>query len=100
MFRFVNGVYELRYERCKLKEPVFAALREVRQCVTIRVWTQVTSQMRVPSWIVTARHSATHASMPSLTVLKAAVEFALKWLRENYWDKQVMLISVGKWFED
>jgi len=34
--------------------------------------------------------------MPSLTVLKAAVEFALRWLRENYWEKQMMLISVGK----
>ena len=52
--------------------------------------------MSVPSWVVVLRHSATHVAMPSLTLLKAAAEFALKWLKENYWEKQIGLISIGK----
>ena len=52
--------------------------------------------MSVPSWVVALRHSATHVTMPSLTLLKSAAEFALKWLKENYWEKQVALISIGE----
>ena len=56
--------------------------------------------MSVPSWVVMLRHSATHAKMPSLTLLKSAAEFALKWLKDNYWEKQVALISVGKLYNN
>lgn len=52
--------------------------------------------MSVPSWVVALRHSATHVTMPSLTLLKSAAEFALKWLKENYWEKQEALLSISK----
>ena len=57
-------------------------------------------QMSVPSWVVALRHSATHVTMPSLTLLKSAAEFALKWLKENYWEKQIALISIGNLYSN
>ena len=38
--------------------------------------------------------------MPSLTLLKAAAEFAMKWLKENYWEKQISLISIGELYDN
>lgn len=47
----------------------------------------------IPGWIVELRHEATHKLLPSLSVLRSAAQFLLKWYKENYWDKQYEAIS-------
>ena len=42
-------------------------------------------KLSVPEWIVQLRHETTHGHMPGLTMLRAALEFALTWLDTNYW---------------
>ncbi|KAG1657195.1 Ribosomal biogenesis protein LAS1L [Nymphon striatum] len=41
----------------------------------------------IPTWVVEMRHHATHSTMPSLTLLKSGVNFALTWLHDNYWSR-------------
>ena len=47
---------------------------------------EAAERMSVPEWIVQVRHETTHGTMPSLTVLRAALEFGLSWLDTNYWN--------------
>lgn len=47
---------------------------------------EAAERMSVPEWIVQVRHETTHGTMPSLTVLRAALEFGLSWLETNYWN--------------
>lgn len=49
----------------------------------------IASQVGVPEWIVELRHEATHGSLPSLSELKAATTWALKWLRDKFWEPQM-----------
>lgn len=47
----------------------------------------------IPGWIVELRHEATHKLLPSLSVLRSAAQFLLKWYKENYWEKQYEAIT-------
>ena len=42
----------------------------------------------LPKWLVDVRHESTHQALPSLQVLKLACNQALKWIEENYWQRQ------------
>ncbi|EFX78473.1 hypothetical protein DAPPUDRAFT_225438 [Daphnia pulex] len=39
----------------------------------------------IPDWLVSIRHEATHAKMPSLDILRPGANLAMDWLKENYW---------------
>ncbi|GLH13656.1 Uncharacterized protein GBIM_18184 [Gryllus bimaculatus] len=44
------------------------------------------SKLNIPNWLVLLRHDSAHSTnLPSLEVLRMAVNFALEWLNENYW---------------
>lgn len=45
--------------------------------------------MGVPEWIVELRHNATHGSLPSLSMLRSAAQWALQWLKVEFWEKQL-----------
>ena len=47
---------------------------------------EAAEKVGVPEWVVQVRHETTHGTMPSLTVLRAALEFSLSWLETNYWN--------------
>eukprot|EP00873_Tetraselmis_striata_P011069 jgi/Tetstr1/431333/TSEL_021024.t1 len=42
----------------------------------------------MPRLLVDMRHEATHNKLPSLSMLRLAVQHALSWLEYNYWDGQ------------
>lgn len=49
----------------------------------------IASEFGVPEWIVELRHAATHGTLPSLSELKAATCWGLKWLKEKFWNVQI-----------
>ena len=53
------------------------------------------SQVEVPPWIVDLRHQASHNSMPSLPVLRAAARYLLAWFRQHYWGAQAEQLPPG-----
>ena len=70
--RFVNGMVDM--------EQKGAYARSVQS---------IADEIGLPDWLVDLRHEATHASLPSLEVLRAGCRFALDWLRERYWESQI-----------
>eukprot|EP00116_Pleurobrachia_bachei_P019173 sb/3479435/ len=52
------------------------------------------SSLGIPEWIVYMRHDATHKSLPTLREARAAAQFALSWLRSQYWDAQVEHVAI------
>jgi ribosomal biogenesis protein LAS1 len=70
--RFVNGMVDM--------EQKGAYARSVQS---------IADEIGLPDWLVDLRHEATHASLPSLEVLKAGCKFALDWLRDRYWESQI-----------
>ena len=55
-------------------------------------------KLGVPSWIVTLRHEGTHCHLPTLSAFQAAIEFALNWLKHNYWLPQ--MDTLGRQLKD
>ena len=49
----------------------------------------IASDIQLPTYLVDLRHSATHDTLPPLTVLVSAGERALKWVVQKYWVFQV-----------
>jgi len=47
---------------------------------------EAAEMLMVPEWIVQLRHETTHGHMPGVTMLRAALEFALGWLDVHYWN--------------
>lgn len=48
----------------------------------------------IPDWLVRLRHDIAHDhSLPSLGVLRDAADFALEWLKKNYWVKHKVYIN-------
>jgi hypothetical protein len=45
----------------------------------------VAAKFEIPDWVVSLRHETTHGAMPTLVALKRALQFAIGWIRENYW---------------
>ena len=70
--RFVNGMVDM--------EQKGAYARSVQS---------IADEIGLPDWLVDLRHEATHASLPSLEVLRAGCRFALNWLRNRYWESQI-----------
>ena len=70
--RFVNGMVDM--------EQKGAYARSVQS---------IADEIGLPDWLVDLRHEATHASLPSLEVLRAGHKFALDWLQVHYWESQV-----------
>lgn len=46
------------------------------------------AKIGIPGWIVELRHDATHSDLPSLSVLRHAVQTILAWYDVNYWRRQ------------
>ncbi|KAK2154288.1 hypothetical protein LSH36_272g06061 [Paralvinella palmiformis] len=46
-------------------------------------------ELGLPLWLVEMRHDATHASLPSLSLLRCATQYALAWIKREYWDATV-----------
>ena len=46
---------------------------------------EAASRLSVPEWVVEVRHETTHGAMPTITLLRAAMHFALTWLDTHYW---------------
>lgn len=74
--RFVNGMVDME------QKGVYA--RSVQS---------IAEEIGLPDWLVDVRHEATHASLPSLEVLRVGCKFALNWLRESYWESQIVEFS-------
>lgn len=53
----------------------------------------IAEDLGLPGWIVELRHDATHAGLPSLSVLRAACQYLLGWYRDNYWTPQYEQIN-------
>ncbi|XP_033120509.1 ribosomal biogenesis protein LAS1L-like [Anneissia japonica] len=70
LIRFVNMTTD-RYQNKFFAQPVHVIAKEIG----------------VPVWLVNLRHDATHSELPSLSILKTGVEFALSWLQTDYWEK-------------
>ena len=43
--------------------------------------------------MVGLRHCGTHEQLPSLSALRTGAEFALSWLKVNYWEPQNLTIG-------
>lgn len=77
---------------------ILTAVSEVSQdqiCSSKRAATCIPflPQYNIPLWVVTLRHEGTHRSLPPLSPLRSAVEFALSWLRDHYWRPQRELLG-------
>lgn len=48
----------------------------------------VAKRIGLPDWLVEIRHDATHNELPSLSVLRTAIQHLLLWFRDNYWIPQ------------
>jgi hypothetical protein len=48
----------------------------------------IAASLGIPALLVDLRHAASHKAMPSLQELRVARPIILKWLRNNYWEKQ------------
>ena len=70
--RFVNGMVDM--------EQKGAYARSVQS---------IGDEIGLPDWLVDLRHEATHASLPSLQVLRSGCRFALNWLKDCYWEAQI-----------
>ncbi|XP_071954832.1 ribosomal biogenesis protein LAS1L-like isoform X2 [Antedon mediterranea] len=70
LIRFVNMMTD-RYQNKFFAQPIHVIAQEIG----------------IPVWIVNLRHSATHGELPSLSMLKSGVAFALSWLQTDYWEK-------------
>ncbi|XP_066597029.1 uncharacterized protein [Prorops nasuta] len=47
---------------------------------------QIARQLRIPEWIVNLRHDAAHGhELPSIGIMRTAVNILLTWLHEEYW---------------
>ncbi|SCU99676.1 LAME_0G04786g1_1 [Lachancea meyersii CBS 8951] len=80
MIRFVNGLLD------PTQQSQFAIPLHV-----------LAERMGLPSWFVELRHCGTHErEMPSLDMLRMAVDQALEWLWDNYWSVQPEQDSQGK----
>lgn len=51
---------------------------------------QIARKIGLPSLFVEARHVATHELLPSLALLRRTVHDALAWLKENFWEENVL----------
>lgn len=76
LIRFVNGLTET------LQTGIYAA--------TVHSMAKVAG---LPSFLVDIRHTATHSTLPSLETILIGCKTTLKWLDDNYWMPQMLLLA-------
>ncbi|GBG33083.1 Ribosomal biosis protein LAS1L [Hondaea fermentalgiana] len=55
---------------------------------------ELASKAELPRWLVDVRHTATHDNvLPSLEMLRLAIDALMQWLLENYWAAQARKIA-------
>ncbi|XP_029662161.1 uncharacterized protein LOC115234909 [Formica exsecta] len=55
---------------------------------------QIAKQLRIPEWIVNLRHQAAHGyELPSIGVLRIAINILLHWLHDEYWAAEACAIE-------
>ncbi|XP_070156166.1 uncharacterized protein [Polyergus mexicanus] len=55
---------------------------------------QIAKQLRIPEWIVNLRHQAAHGyELPSIGVLRIAINILLHWLHDEYWAVEACAIE-------
>lgn len=55
---------------------------------------QIAKQINIPEWIVNLRHDTAHGyELPSISVLRIAVNILLAWLHEEYWAAEAKQIE-------
>ncbi|CAH1775925.1 unnamed protein product [Owenia fusiformis] len=73
VLRYVNLIVEKQQEGANWSRPMHVMAEEVG----------------VPQWIVDLRNNVAHNNMPSIAVLRLAADFALGWLKQEYWETQL-----------
>ncbi|XP_041112062.1 ribosomal biogenesis protein LAS1L-like isoform X3 [Polyodon spathula] len=58
---------------------------------------RLANEMNIPEWIVNLRHDITHGKLPSLKWCRKGCECVLKWLRQEYWSRQLGSSLVEQW---
>lgn len=46
-------------------------------------------ELGIPEWFTSLRNDIAHGSLPSFWMLNTAVDYALDWLKYNYWEKEL-----------
>lgn len=55
---------------------------------------RIAKQLKIPEWIVSLRHQAAHGyELPSLGVLRIAINILLQWLHDEYWAAEACAIE-------
>lgn len=54
---------------------------------------ELAGSVGLPRWVVDIRHEATHGALPSMEVLRLAVDELLAFVRGHYWRKQAGLLA-------
>ncbi|GAB1869610.1 Ribosomal biogenesis protein LAS1L [Camponotus japonicus] len=55
---------------------------------------QIAKHLRIPEWIVSLRHQAAHGcELPSIGVLRIAINILLHWLHDEYWAAEARTIE-------
>ncbi|XP_050444578.1 ribosomal biogenesis protein LAS1L [Cataglyphis hispanica] len=55
---------------------------------------QIAKQLKIPEWIVNLRHQAAHGyELPSIGVLRIAINVLLHWLHDEYWAAEACAIE-------
>ncbi|GJJ75938.1 ribosomal biogenesis protein LAS1 [Entomortierella parvispora] len=78
--RFVNGYVDGFQSSKSAKSIAYLAVEKVG----------------MPISFVELRHTATHDYLPSLTSLRRETNEAIGWLKENYWDKQLVPVRLDE----
>uniref|UniRef100_A0A4W3JVD7 Ribosomal biogenesis protein LAS1L n=1 Tax=Callorhinchus milii TaxID=7868 RepID=A0A4W3JVD7_CALMI len=82
LVRFVNLITERK------QKPLAVPLR------------RLADKMNIPEWIVNLRHELTHRKLPTLTWCRKGCEFVLEWLRQEYWNQQLVNNVGNNWVFD
>lgn len=89
-----NMLYSLRLEYSmaivRLVNGLVEPLQQKMHAQSVAV---LAEQLDLPRELVDVRHEATHASIPSLSMLRLASSLALDWLKTTYWDQQLVMVQ-------
>ncbi len=59
----------------------------VQKGIYARSIQSIAEEIGIPDWLVDIRHEATHAALPSDEILDTALDVALQWLKDEYWQE-------------
>ncbi|XP_046380806.2 ribosomal biogenesis protein LAS1L-like [Haliotis rufescens] len=61
---------------------------------------RIGEEIGIPEWIVSLRHEGTHRAMPSLDVLARGTQWAVEWLKHNFWERQLVPRNTSSRIQD